>query len=143
MELADDDDGAEAFKKKTEKLRLIATVMTLPDIAYGGAKMVKELLEIREFRAMDRVTAEAATNMSARTTNAARAERLRQIAERANLRAQIRSEQIAATLKLELSNRTVGAGSAGLLVREEIKSDESLWHQFLQFLQVHCTGLHA
>ncbi len=143
MELADDDEGAELVKKKTERLRLIATVMTLPDIAYGGAKMVKELLEIRELRAMDRVTAQAATNMSARTTNAARAERLRQIAERANLRAQIRSEQIAATLKLEMSNRTLGSGSIGLLVREEIKNDESLWHQFLQYLQVHCTGLHA
>ena len=86
---------------------------------------------------MYRVTAQAATNMSARTTNAARAERLR------HLRAQIRSEQIAATLKLEMSNRTLGSGSVGLLVREEIKNDESLWHQFLQYLQVHCTGLHA
>ena len=143
QELAGDDAGAEQLKKSTERLRIVATVMTLPDIAYGGAKMVKELLEIRELRAIDRATAQAATSMTTRTTNAARAERLRQIAERANLRAQIRGEQIAAAMRLEMSSKTVGAGSAALLVREEIHNEDSLLQQFFRYLQVHCTGLHA
>ncbi len=143
MELGGDDERAETFKKQTEQWRIFATVMTLPDVAYGGVKLVKELSEIRELRAMDRVTAQAATNMSARSTNAARAERLRQIAERANLRAQIRTEQISAALRLEASGKVAGAGSVGLLVREEVQADESLLHQFLSYLQIHCTAVHA
>jgi hypothetical protein len=143
LELGGDDAGAEDFKKVTEPYRLAATVMTLPDIAYGGAKMIRELAEIRELRAVDRSIARTATNMSARTTNATRAQRFRQIAEKANLRAQIRSEQIAATLKLDATNRISGAGSVGLFVREEIQSNESLLHQFMQYLQVHFVAIHA
>ena len=143
MEMSGDDEGAESFKKQTERYRIFATLMTLPDVAYGGVKLVKELVEVKELRAMDRITAQAATNMSARTTNAARVERLHQIAARANLRAQIRSEQIAAALKLEATGKVAGAGSVGLLMREEIQTDESLLHQFLKYLQVHCTAVHA
>ena len=142
LELDGSDEKAEAFKKTTERFRLIATIMTLPDVAYGGVKLVKELVEIRELRAMDRITAQAATNMSARTSNAARAERLHQIAARANLRAQIRTEQISAALKLEATSKVAGAGSVGLLVREEVQTDESVLHQFLSYLQVHCTAVH-
>lgn len=83
----------------------MATVMTLPDIVYGGAKMIRELVEIKNLRTMDQATAQAATSMTVRTMNAARAERLQQIAARANLRAQLRSEQIAAALKLEATGR--------------------------------------
>ncbi len=71
------------------------------------------------------------------------AERLQQIAAKANLRAQIRSEQITAGLRLEVTGKIAGAGSVGLLAREEIQADESLLHQFLQYLQIHCTGVHA
>jgi uncharacterized membrane protein len=143
LELGGNDQGAESFKKVTETYRIIATVMTLPDIAYGGAKLVRELVEIRDLRAVDQVTAQAATNMSARTANAARAERLQQIAAKANLRAQIRSEQIAAALKLEATGKAAGAVSVGLLVREEIQADESLLRQFLQYLQIHCSAVHV
>ncbi len=143
LELGGNDEDADDFKKQTERYRIIATVMTLPDVAYGGMKLVKELVEIKQLRALDRVTAQAATNMSARTTNASRAERLHQIADRANLRAQIRSQQIAAALKLEASGKVAGAGSVGLLVREEIQTDESQLHQFLRYLQVHCTAVHG
>ena len=143
LELGGNDEQAEAFKTQTERYRLIATVMTLPDVAYGGVKLVKELAEVRELRAVDRVTAEAATSMSARTRNAARAERLRQVAERANLRAQLRSEQIAAGLKLEASGKLGGAGSVALLVREEWQNDQSMLHQFLRILQVHCIAVHS
>ncbi len=143
MELGGEDERAENFKKQTERFRIVATVMTLPDVAYGGVKLVKELVEIRELRAMDRITAQAATNMSARTTNAARAERLHQIAARANLRAQVRTEQISAALRLEATGKAAGAGSVGLLVREEIQTDKSLLHQFFSYLQVHCTAVHA
>jgi hypothetical protein len=143
FELGGNDERAENIKKQTEHFRIIATVMTLPDIAYGGVKLVKELAEIRELRAADRITAQTATDMGARTTNAARAERLHQIAERANLRAQIRTEQISAALRLEATGKVAGAGSVGLLVREEIQTEESLLHQFLSYLQVHCAAAHA
>lgn len=139
LELGGYDEGAETVKEQTERLRIIATVMTLPDIAYGGAKMIQELIEIKNLRAMDQVTAQAATSMTARTVNAVRAERLQQIAARANLRAQIRSEQIATALKLEATGKVAGAGSVALPVREERQGDESLLHQFLSYLQVHCT----
>ena len=143
LELGGYDESAESFKKVTERYRLVATVMTLPDIAYGGARLAKELIELKELRAMDRVTAQTAANMSARTANAARAERLQQVAARANLRAQIRSEQIIAALKLEATGKVAGSGSVGLLVREEIQTDGSLLHQFLSYLQVHCTAVYA
>ena len=40
------------------------------------------MLEVRELRAADRMTAAAATNMGARTSSAVRADRFHQIAER-------------------------------------------------------------
>ncbi len=143
QELGGDEAGAEETKKATETIRIVATVMTLPDIAYGGARLVKDLVEIKDLRAIDRVTAQAAAGMGSRTTNAARAERFAQIAERANLRAQLRTEQIAAALKLEMSAKIAGTGSVGLLVREEIQTDEAMLHQFFRFLQVHCASVHS
>ena len=137
------DQAAEDFKKNTERYRLVATVMTLPDIAYGGYKAVREIIEIRAMTALDRTTAQAATAMSGRTANATRAERFHQIAERANLRAQIRTEQIRAGLKLEIAPKGAGVGSTVLLVREEVQNDESAFHQFLRSLQVHSTTVHA
>ena len=142
QEMSGDEEGAEATKKKTEVLRIVATVATLPDLAYGGLKAVREFQEIRELRALDRTTASAATSLAERTARAARAEKLGQIAERANLRAKIRSEQIAAMLKLEFTPRVAGSASVSLLLREEITSDESLLHQVMARLQVHTGVVH-
>ena len=71
--------------------------------------------------------------MSASTTNAAHAKRLQQL----------RSEQISAALKLEATGKGGGTGSVALLVREEWNNDESLLHQFLRYLQVHCMAVQA
>ena len=142
MELAGDDEGAEAYKKQTEKMRIFATILTLPDLAYGGFKAVRELQEIREMRVLDRTTASAATNMAARTEQAARAERLAQIAERANLRAQLRTKQIMASIKLEMVPRAAGSIATGLLLKDEIKENESVMQEFFRRLHIHCVALH-
>lgn len=142
MELAGDDEEAEHLKQRTERLRIIATLMTLPDIGWNGFKMVNEMREIQAMRALDRTTAAAAENMATRSANAGRAQRFQQIAERAHLRAQIRSQQLAALFRLEVSARTVGTGSAGLLVREEWLNDESAAHMIARRLQIHASTVH-
>lgn len=142
MELSGDDKGAEVFKKQTEAYRIVATVMTLPDLFKGGYVAIKELREVAELLPATRQTAASAEALAARTTNANRAERFAQIAERAHLRAQLRREQIAASLKFEITPRGGGVGSISLLVREEIQNESSLYHQFLSRLQVHCTAVH-
>ena len=139
-EIGGDEEGAEVWKHQTEGLRIAATVMTLPDLAFGGVKAVRELQEVRELRAIDRTTATAAESLAARTARAARAQRYAQIAERANLRAQIRSEQIVASLKLEMTPRAAAVAGVGLLVREEVSSDESMIRRVMQRLRIHCTG---
>ncbi len=93
-------------------------------------------------RVLDRTTATSAINLGARTQQAARAERLAQIAERANLRAQLRTEQIMASIKLEMTPRVAGAIGTGLLLRDEIKEDESVMREFFRRLQIHCVALH-
>lgn len=75
LELAGDDSASEAFKKQTEKWRILATVMTLPDGLVGGWKALRELSEVREALVLDRTTAATAEQLSARTANAQRADR--------------------------------------------------------------------
>ncbi len=142
MELNGDDEGAEDFKKKTEGLRIFATIATLPDIGYGSVKLLKEVAEIRELRTLDRATAAAAAGIAERTTNATRAERLQRIAARASRRAQDRSKKIAVALGLEGTAKGAGTGSVGLLIREEVTIDDSSYHRFLRHLQVHCLAVH-
>jgi hypothetical protein len=141
-EIGGDEEGAEAARKNLEGLRIAATIMTLPDLAFGGAKAIRELQEFRELSVLDRNTAAAAEGLAARTARATRAERYAQIAERANLRSQIRAKQIMASMKLEISPRVAAVGGVGLLIREEISSDESLLNQTMHRLRVHCTGTH-
>lgn len=142
MEMNDDEEGAEKVKERTETIRIIATVMTLPDLAFGGAKAIRELQEIRELRAIDLTTGKSAQAMALRAANAGRAAKFEQIAERALLRAQIRSEQIAAAMKLEITPRGAGAASLILLLREEFGNDESALHRFSRQIRVHCTAVH-
>lgn len=142
LELAGDEDGARAFKEKTETLRIIATVMTLPDVVVGGARALREVQEARELLQADLTTARAAETMGARATNATRTEQYNQIAQRAYLRSQLRSEQIRASAKLELAPRAVGAGSTALLVREEITEDQSALHEIWRRLQMHNVAVH-
>ncbi|MBB6253243.1 hypothetical protein [Nitrospirillum iridis] len=142
MELAGSDESAEDFKKQTEAWRIVATVMTLPDIVVGGPKALKELAEARELLQADMTTARTAETLAARTANGSRAERYAQIAERANLRTQIRAKQIHAAMSLEVAPRAAGVGSGFLLIREEILGDESALHEIARRLQVHSVSVH-
>ena len=142
LELGGQDESAEAFKKMTEKYRILATVMTLPDIAFGGVKAIRELNEVRELRALDQTTARAAETIGSRTSSAGRSQRYQQVAERAHLRSQIRTRQIHASLAHEVAPRGAGIGSAGLLIREEVLNEESAFHELTRRLQVHTTSVH-
>jgi|GEM_PF-4164118 hypothetical protein len=142
MEISGDEEGAAKFKERTETIRIVATVMTLPDLTFGGAKAIRELQEIRELRALDLTTAKSAVAMALQTAKAGRAAKFEQITEPALFRSQIRSEQIAAAMKLEITPRGAGAASLMLLLREEFGSDESALHRFCRQIRVHCTAVH-
>lgn len=117
MELAGDNERAEAFKINTEKIRIFATIATLPDALWGGMKALQELNEVKKLRAIDRGTAASADALAQRSADSVRAKKYEQIAERANLRSQIRSQQISGSLKYEVSPRGAGLGSALLLLK--------------------------
>lgn len=142
LEIAGNDDGAKFVKERTETLRIIATVMTLPDIAVGGPRAFGEVQEARELLQADWTTARTAETLGARTANATRAERYAQIAERARLRTQLRLQQIRAGLRLEVAPRIAGAGSTGLLVREEVTEDQSILNEVARRLQMHSVAVH-
>ena len=72
-EMTGDDEGAEAFKKQTETIRLVATVATLPDLAWGGLKAIREFREVEELSRMSSMTANTAEALAARTSSASRA----------------------------------------------------------------------
>ena len=116
--------------------------MTLPDIAWNGARVISEMREIHAMRTLDRVTARTAGAMAANTSDADRASRLSEIAEKANLRAQLRTEQLRAAFRLEISSRGAGVGSTALMVREEYLNDESAAHRLASWLQLHCLAMH-
>ncbi len=82
-ELAGEDEQAEAVKRATEKWRILATILTLPDGLVGGWKALHEIGEVREALALDRATAMTADRLGAHTSNADRATRYKQVAERA------------------------------------------------------------
>ncbi len=142
LEMGGDDKGAEQFKKRTESIRLAATIMTLPDLFYGGYKVIREIREIKELTAADRATSTAASGLAQRTATAQRADRYMQVVERANLRAQIRSEQLTALRRLEVRPRGAELGGVGLFVREEIINDKSLMNQLARRLQMTCIAVH-
>ena len=114
--------------------------MTLPDLAYGGYKAIREFQEIRELGTVARTTARSAEGLAARTASAARAERFARIAERANLRANSSSQKLMRQIGMEFTPRGAGTVGVGLLLREEITEDKSALHQITQRLSIHCTG---
>ncbi len=142
MEVGGYDEGAEEFKKKTEGFRIAATIMTLPDLAFGGLRAVRELQEVRTLLAVDRTTARAAEAIGSRMSKADRAARCAQIAERANLRTQIRGKQIAASLKLEMAPRAAATGGTSMFLHEEVTNDESALHAIARQLTFHVTSVH-
>lgn len=141
VEISDNEKGAEWLKNHTLLLRVLATVMTLPDVAYGGLKIINEMREISELRLIDKVTAATATALGSRATSAARVDRYMQIAERAHLRTQIRTQQISAMLKFEITPRVAGVGSAGLLVREQLTENKEALQNIMERIKVHVIGV--
>lgn len=141
LELGGNDELAETIKRKTELVRIVATLAALPDGLVNGWKALKEIAELREAIAVDHTTASAAERLSSRTMNAARADRYKKIAERARLRAASQSEKIIFSLKHEIGSRAAGLGSAGFLIREEWTTDTSMFNTIRSRLQVHCTAV--
>lgn len=137
MEMSGHDEGAEKVRKITEPYRIGATILTLPDLAMGGYKAVAEAREASELLQADRATAQSADSMGARMANKMKAQKYAEIAERAHLRAQIRLKQIQASLALEISPRAAGGVGVGLLLREEITSDDSVLNQVASWLRMH------
>ena len=143
MEMAGNDEGAESFKKRTEIFRIAATIMSLPDAAWGGLKAVREFQEIRELRATLQATALVAGSRASTTASASRAAQYAQIVERAQLKAQIRSEQIRGLFLHELTPRATVPPSFYLLLREELdKKNHSALASFLQRLTFHVVTVH-
>ena len=140
LELSGDEERAEAVKKTTEVPRVLATIATLPDALFVGFRKITELREVTQAIAVDQTTARAAENIGARTANADRARRAEQIAERAHLRMQFRTQQIRGLWYYELAPRAAGLGGAGLLLSDQIRDDKSLLREIAGRLRVHtCT----
>ncbi|MEE3627489.1 hypothetical protein UCD39_26530 [Nitrospirillum sp. BR 11752] len=145
LELAGQDDKAKSLRERTETLRIIATVMTLPDLAVGGYRALQELKETRELLRADVVTANAAEKLGGQTANVVRADRYVQVAERAHLRSQLRAQQIRAAITLDIIPRFAGLGSDGLMAREQFFPDSEpsngirigLSHQVAERLKLH------
>ena len=141
-ELGGDDAGADAVNKATEKWRIFATIITLPDFFNGLCEAIPRIAEARSFRVLDQSTAAAASRMAARTANAGRAERFAQIAEKANLRAQIRTEVIRAAMVYDMSPRVGATISMALLIHDEVTDKASAARDFIGNIQIHCMGMH-
>lgn len=116
---------------------------TLPDGLAGGWRYLREIGEIREALAVDRTMAATAEHLAAHANGAARVSQYQRIAEGAHLRSQLRTEQLRACLKLEITPRGAGLGSAGLLLREEWLNNDSMLHAFLQRLQIHVSAVQS
>lgn len=136
-EMAGNENLANQLREQTEIARIAATIVTLPDLALGGAKALCEFREAEELLRADRTTAQAAQKLGARTAIKARAAQYAEIAEKANLRTQIRMKQIQAGITLEVAPRIAGGAGTGLLVREEVMEDASGLNQIRQWLRMH------
>ncbi len=143
QEMSGDESGAERTRRQTEIIRVVATIATLPDLAWGGVKAIREFREVRELSRLSRSTATSAESLAARTASAGRAARYADIAERAHLRSQLHSEQIKAAILHEFSPRVAGAIGLLLLGKEELTSKESLLTEFLHRLRAHLVTVHA
>ncbi|WP_419728159.1 hypothetical protein [Lichenicola sp.] len=143
LEMAGDQERAEGLKKRTEIIRLVATLATLPDLAWGGLKAIREYREVRDLAEVSKKTALAADALAARSASAERAKRYAEIAEKARLRSQIRAEQLRGLRLHEMIPRGSGTGSIFLLLKEEFTTDQSVLNRFLRGLQIHCVAVHA
>jgi hypothetical protein len=141
-DISGDYQGAEAVKEKTLPLRIVATIATLPDAGWNGVKAIRELNEIIQLRKIDGATAVAAGAMASRIANSGRAEKAAQIAEKANLRAQLRNEQIRGLWLHELTPRAAGLAGAALLLKEVFGPDDSTQQACHDNIQICCTGLY-
>lgn len=144
METAGYDEDAEKFKKATEVFRIAATIMTLPDAAWGGFKIIQELNEVQKLRAASQSTAGIAGTLAERTASAARASQYAQIVERAQRKAQEHSQKLRWLFMHELVPRATVPASVYLLLREELDDENhSVLATFLQRLTFHIITVHS
>ena len=140
LEMSGQERIAERIKKTTEPYRVAAMILSIPDFFIGGARAVRELSEALELRPLDASTAVAADGLGVRATDPGRAARYQQIAEKARLRTQLRSEQIRASWTHEITPRGTVPPSILLLLKEE--SDPDSWsRQFLSRLRLHVVSV--
>ncbi|TWB41090.1 hypothetical protein [Nitrospirillum pindoramense] len=145
MELQGNEEDAENYKKQTEKYRIIATLLTLPDFAAGLPKVWREISEARAIYKLEN-TARAAENMAARTSNSARAERFANVAERAHARSREISNKIQIAFALEISPRAASTGGWALLFNEHLtnlkeEEKEARLRGISQRLQIHSAAV--
>ena len=151
-EIAGYDDGAEKFKGWTEIPRIIATAAALPDAAWGGFKVVREMVAVRSLRAASLVTAGKAEAQAARVARGASglaeaervsyARRYAEIGERARVRAAGKTEKLRSMWVHEVTPRATVPGSVYLLVDDELKPDnKNLVARYLRQYAFHVTAV--
>ncbi|WP_442678017.1 hypothetical protein ACSBM8_10710 [Sphingomonas sp. ASY06-1R] len=152
VEIAGYDDAADSIKRWTEVPRIIATAATLPDAAYGGYKIVREMVELKSLRAASLATAGRAEADAARVgrgasglTEAERmnyAQRYAEIGERARARASDRAARLRSKWAHEVMPRATVPGSVYLLVDDELKPDnENMVARYLRQYAFHVTSV--
>lgn len=153
MEVAGYDRLADETKRVTEPFRIVATIATLPDAAWGGYKIIKEMPEIRMLRASSLSTAARADADAARVAStvsreadaarAARARKYAEIGERGNKRAADYAAKLRSKWALEISPRaTLTPASVYLLLDDEIHTkDPGIVSAFLRQYVFHVTAV--
>ena len=152
VEIAGYDEQAETIKRITEIPRIIATAATLPDAAWGGYKVVREMIEVKSLRSASLVTAGRAEAQAARvargTSGLSEAERLTyarryaELGERARARAAGKASQLRSLWAHEVTPRLTAVGSVYLLVDDELKPDnEALIARYLRQYAFHVTAV--
>ena len=128
LEVSGHEDWASTMNKYDEPARVLATLLSLPDAAWGGFKAIKELREVKAVRAGAlRVAArsEAEATRVASSATAARAERYAAIGERANKLAAAKAEKLKRTWALDIAPRAgLPPPSIALLLDSEIESKD-------------------
>ncbi len=140
-ELAGDDTLANGIKDQTQLLRVCATILTLPDIAWGGLKAVQEINEVRALRASSLSTAARADADAMRSVSRGKA--FASIADRARQRAAARMVKLRWMMAHEITPRAIAPGGIYLLIDELTdKENKGAVAQFLRQYSFHVVAHH-
>ncbi len=151
-EIAGYDEYAESVKRVTAGPRLIATAMTLPDAAWGGYKVVREMVELKSLRAASMVTAGRAQAQAARVARGADglaeaqrlsyARRYAEIGEHARARAASKAARLRSMWVHEVTPRATVPGSVYLLLDDELKPDnQDMVARYMRQYAFHVTAV--